>query len=146
MDIYDAFTAGVENGGLINTSEIKALICFLLLKNRAIPNNAKIIDSASIVKNNTQWIFELILFALQLLKFAFEIIKSLSPLWTSGFFTLTNGGSPYKKKSISNKIMLVFNNLLIGKNFIEISKFKAKYAHDEIVNPNSKYQWCEEYP
>ncbi len=32
MDIYDAFTAGVENGGLINTSEIKALVCFLLLK------------------------------------------------------------------------------------------------------------------
>lgn len=32
MEIYDAFTAGVENGGLINTSEIKALVCFLLLK------------------------------------------------------------------------------------------------------------------
>ncbi|MBQ3151724.1 MAG: DUF4364 family protein [Clostridia bacterium] len=32
MENYDAFTAGVEAGGLINTSEIKALICFLLLK------------------------------------------------------------------------------------------------------------------
>lgn len=32
MEIYDAFTAGVETGGLINTSEIKALVCFLLLK------------------------------------------------------------------------------------------------------------------
>ena len=32
MEMYDAFTAGVEAGGLINSSEIKSLICFLLLK------------------------------------------------------------------------------------------------------------------
>ena len=32
MDQYDAFSTGVENGGLFHTDEIKTLICYLLRK------------------------------------------------------------------------------------------------------------------
>ena len=30
MELYDAFSAGVETGGLINTTQIRALICYLI--------------------------------------------------------------------------------------------------------------------
>lgn len=32
MEEYDAFYSGVESGGLVNTTEIRALICYLLMK------------------------------------------------------------------------------------------------------------------
>ena len=32
MDTFDAFTSGVENGGLFHTDEIKTLVCYLLQK------------------------------------------------------------------------------------------------------------------
>lgn len=32
MEQYDAFSAGVESGGLINTTQIRALICYMIRK------------------------------------------------------------------------------------------------------------------